>query len=227
MPVCAGTLGAWLLPPSLCLGQLALLVAWPGCGPLGCHPGPQRCWGEMYRAGSMGKALLGQCGSITPWSRVGTLPGASLPGKTLPGSVPSSPGVAPGFPQPVPIPGAKEWWGHPGDALGTALGAGTRSSTRPVSNAQLPCHLPARGDPSPVTEGLLAMGNAPCGHFPSIPSPMSSSGLCSSPQYVSRGRGARISVGLTKQCARVQKLGVPAGSAGSAPASGLHRALAN
>ena len=231
--MCLYALGPWV--PGSCPHPRAwgrLPSPWPG--PAG---DPQAATLGHNDAGE-GRAVLGAwgrpCWANVAASRLGAglglappLLGPSLPGKTLPGSVPSSPGGVPGSPQPVPVPGARGWRGHPGDALGAALGAGTRSGIRPASHAQLLCHFLAHGDMSPVMEGLLALGNPPRGHFPTIPSPMGSSGLCTSPQHVDRGRDAGVNVGLIKRCARLQRLGVPAGSAGSVTASWLCRVLAN
>lgn len=74
-------------------------------------------------------------------------------------------------------------------------------------------------------EGCLASGNPLYGHFPSLRSPMGPSGLYASLQRGDRGRGARVSVGLAEQRARLQRLGVPTGR--SMPASWLHLVLVN
>lgn len=79
--------------------------------------------------------------------------GPSLPGKTLPGSVPSSPRGAPGCPQSVPVPGARGWCGHPGDALGTVLGAGTWEQYPPSEPCPAAVPPPCLRGPEPRDGG--------------------------------------------------------------------------
>lgn len=82
-------------------------------------------------------------------------PGPTLPRRTLPGSVPSRLGESLGLPSLRPSLGPGDSGGTLEMLLAQRWGLGHGSSIRPASRAQLPCHLPARGDPSPAMEGRL------------------------------------------------------------------------
>lgn len=62
------------VPVSLCRDKVTIPMALPCRGPLGCPSGPRQRWEGIHCTVSAGKALLGQCGSITPRSRAGTCP---------------------------------------------------------------------------------------------------------------------------------------------------------
>ena len=230
MPVCAGTLGAQLLLPSPCLGQVVLPMAWPHQGPPGLPPWATMVLGRDAPCRECGEGLVGPT-----WQRHTLERGWDLhrlrqdpacPEKSSQILSPPHLGGALSLPSLCPSLGPVYGGGTLRVLLAQRWGLGHGSSIRPVSRAQLPCHLPARRDPSSAMEGCLAPGNSPHGHFPSLRSPVGPSGLHASPQHVSRGRGARVSVGLAERRARLWGLDVPAGSTGSVPASWLQRAPA-